>query len=161
MKVCPRHRGHIYYLLHLTDRGDRWRRSSTYHCSCEGPWRPHRVRIIFQTFTINIFSSFCNSVKKSTTKSQPKSAAANNGVTANAGRGRGRTRRSRIGGRGKPKSAQELDAEMTDYFDDGANGATGGESNQAPVMNGATQPATATGGDTAMDDEILVSSRPS
>lgn len=144
----------------LTDRGDRWRQPSTYPCSCEDPRRSYRVSMAFQTLIIIYLLSLYDSHKKSTPKSQPKSAAANNGITAN-GRGRGRTRRGRTSGRGKPKSAQELDAEMTDYFDDGATGATGGEANQAPVVNGAAQPATATGGDTAMDDEILASYYPS
>lgn len=41
---------------------------------------------------------------------------------------------------------------MTDYFDGGASGATGGEANGA--VNGAAQPV-ANGGD-AMEDEIMV-----
>ena len=51
------------------------------------------------------------------------------------GRGRGRTRRGRNAGRAKPKTADELDAEMTDYFDKPAGGdaTTNGA---GPVANG-------------------------
>lgn len=71
------------------------------------------------------------------------------------GRGRGRgVRRGRNAGRGKPKTADELDAEMVDYFDaSGANGAGGAD---GATTNGATQPATNGGQDLGMD-EISVS----
>ncbi len=93
---------------------------------------------------------------KSAAKPQPKPANATKGTASKvAGRGRGRAR-GRNAGRGKPKTAQELDAEMQDYFE--VNGTTGGEVDSAMETNGgAVQPA-ATGGDTGMDDEILVSS---
>ena len=79
--------------------------------------------------------------------------------TKNGG-GRTRGRRSARGrntGRGKPKSVEELDAEMQDYYETGAN-ATTGEGDAAMETNGgAVQPAAAAaGGDTGMDDEILV-----
>lgn len=91
-------------------------------------------------------------------KSQPKPATAvkaTNGVVSR-GRGRGRgVRRGRNAGRGKPKTADELDAEMVDYFDaTGVNG-TGGADGIA-TTNGATQPATNGGQDLGMD-EISVS----
>ena len=58
-------------------------------------------------------------------KNQPKSAvakSATNGTTTTEGRrGRG-ARRGRNAGRPKTKTADELDAEMTDYFDKPANG---------------------------------------
>lgn len=66
-------------------------------------------------------------------------------------KGRG-PKKGRSGGRGKPKNAEELDAEMTDYFDAGANATTNGESTAA--VNGNAQ-SVATGGD-AMEDEIMV-----
>lgn len=89
-------------------------------------------------------------------KSQPKPAtagrAANNGVTAR-GRGRG-GRRGRNAGRSKPKTADELDAEMVDYFD--APGTTGGNGGvDGSAINGAG-PAVANGEDLGMD-EISVS----
>lgn len=87
-------------------------------------------------------------------KSQPKPAtagkAANNGVVAR-GRGRG-GRRGRNAGRGKPKTADELDAEMVDYFD--APGGTGGNTDGATTNGAAT--AVANGEDLGMD-EISVS----
>lgn len=72
------------------------------------------------------------------------------------GRGRGRgVRRGRNAGRGKPKTADELDAEMVDYFDaTGANGAGGADG--AATTNGASQAATNGGQDLGMD-EISVS----
>ena len=89
-----------------------------------------------------------------TVNSQPKSAAAkpkpatDTKAKAGAGRrGRGTGRRgrggARVGGRTK-KTAEELDAEMVDYFQapDGSAGATNGA---APAN-----------GDTNMDDDVLV-----
>lgn len=95
-------------------------------------------------------------------KAQPKSATATttNGVKSGRGRGQARTRGGRGGrnGRGKPKTADELDAEMMDYFDASATGAAGGDSsNAAPAANESVAPAAANGGDTGMDDEIMVS----
>lgn len=72
------------------------------------------------------------------------------------GRGRGRgVRRGRNAGRGKPKTAAELDEEMVDYFDaTRANGVGGADG--AATTNGATQPSTNGGQDLGMD-EISVS----
>ena len=66
--------------------------------------------------------------------------------------------RGRNTGRGKPKSVEELDAEMQDYYETGANG-TGAEGDAVMETNGggAVQPTAAAGGDAGMDDEILVS----
>jgi THO complex subunit 4 len=91
-------------------------------------------------------------------KSQPKSAATTKAgaTTTNGAAARGKgARKPRGGARGgrnaRPakKTAEELDSEMADYFDNGAaaNAETGASA-------GAAQPAAA--GD-AMDDEVLVS----
>ncbi|KAF2813314.1 RNA-binding domain-containing protein [Mytilinidion resinicola] len=87
--------------------------------------------------------------------SQPKNAAKSQPKPATAGRdgkgttrGRGKTARGRNAGRGKPKTADELDAEMADYFvGDAPNG-------DAMVTNGGAVQVPA-GGDTGMDDDIL------
>ncbi|KAI4143790.1 MAG: hypothetical protein LQ341_002815 [Variospora aurantia] len=94
----------------------------------------------------------------------PKSATAAKTATdgtatrGRGGRGRATGRRGRNAGRGKPKTADELDAEMVDYFDpSNTNGAvTEGSGAAAATANGATQPA-ATLEDAGMD-EISVSS---
>ena len=82
-------------------------------------------------------------------KNQPKSAApkpATNGTATRGGRTRGRGRRGRNAGRPKAKTADELDAEMVDYFDaNAANGTAGAE-----AANGATAPAT--NGDAGMEE---------
>ncbi|CZR51830.1 related to RNA annealing protein [Phialocephala subalpina] len=82
-------------------------------------------------------------------RSQPKSAAApkkNEAATrGKAGRGRGGKARN---SRPAKKTAEELDSEMVDYWNNGA-AATEGEG----AANGAVQ--VATNGDATMDDEIL------
>ena len=89
---------------------------------------------------------------RSAVKSQPKPATSTkNGAARPRGR---RAARGRNAGRGKPKSVEELDAEMQDYYDTGANGASAGGDAATETNGGAVQPAT---GDTGMDDEILVS----
>ena len=96
-------------------------------------------------------------------KGQPKPATAAKSATdgtstRGAGRGRGRGgRRGRNAGRSKPKTAEELDAEMMDYFDaSGApiNGAAGIDA--AATTNGTASVAANAGGDLGMD-EISVS----
>lgn len=85
-------------------------------------------------------------------KSQPKSAAStkktDNATRGKAARGRG----GKAGRNARPakKTAEELDSEMVDYWN---NGATATETDGA--ANGAA-PAAANG-DANMDDEILVS----
>ena len=70
---------------------------------------------------------------------------------ADRGRGRG-GRRGRNAGRPKRKTADQLDAEMVDYFDVNAvNGNTGGDAGANANGSG-----TATGGDDPGMDEILV-----
>lgn len=86
-------------------------------------------------------------------KGQPRSATsvkpATNGTTTRGGRTRGRgARRGRNAGRAKPKTADELDAEMVDYFDEnGAEAADG-----AVTANAATQPATNGADDLGMEE---------
>ncbi|KAF2460757.1 RNA recognition domain-containing protein [Lineolata rhizophorae] len=88
-------------------------------------------------------------------KAQPKPATAGpkpaNAKDNKAGKKR---QRGRNAGRGKPKSAAELDAEMADYFDAGTNGnTTGGD---APMGNGNGGAQAATNGSEAiMSDEIM------
>jgi len=87
---------------------------------------------------------------KNAAKAQPKPAtAAKTNDRKASTRGRGKTARGRNAGRGKPKTADELDAEMADYFDGGAVG-----NGDAMVTNGDAVQAPA-GGDTGMEDEIL------
>ncbi|MCJ1351800.1 MAG: hypothetical protein MMC33_001784 [Icmadophila ericetorum] len=85
-------------------------------------------------------------------KNQPKSAApaekkTNADATRGNGatRGRGTTKRGRNAGRPKRKTAEELDAEMTDYFDSNAATNANGAA-VAPATNGA-----ATNGGDEMD----------
>ena len=88
-------------------------------------------------------------------KAQPKPATASKAAAGKTAT-RGMARRGRNAGRAKPKTAEELDAEMQDYFDGGATGQTG----DAPMETngGAVQPV-ANGGD-VMEDEILVCKEP-
>ncbi|KAI4277636.1 MAG: hypothetical protein L6R35_006140 [Caloplaca aegaea] len=93
----------------------------------------------------------------------PKSATAAKTATdstatrGRGGRGRATGRRGRNAGRGKPKTADELDAEMVDYFDpSNTNGAvTEGSGAAAATANGATQPA-ATLEDAGMDEISVI-----
>jgi len=89
-------------------------------------------------------------------KAQPKSAVADKtakgGETTRGGRGgrggrgaRG-ARRGRNAGRSKPKTAEELDAEMTDYFVANGNEAAATSNGAAPAANG---------GDDQGMDEVL------
>ncbi|RDW72141.1 hypothetical protein BP5796_08175 [Coleophoma crateriformis] len=85
-------------------------------------------------------------------KSQPKSAAVTKADTAGSGTRGGKARSRRGGAKGaRPakKTAEELDSEMADYFDNG--GAAAG-TETAATTNGAAQPVA--NGD-AMDEEIL------
>ncbi|KAL5360525.1 hypothetical protein BJX96DRAFT_175382 [Aspergillus floccosus] len=81
------------------------------------------------------------------TKPQPKPATATK--TANARRGRRTPRRGggRNSNRPKPKSVEELDAEMVDYFAGNENAPAEGN---APANGAAPQPATNGGEDTGM-----------
>ena len=68
-------------------------------------------------------------------KDQPKQAKIPRGVNTR-GRGERGGRRGSKAGRGKPKTAQELDAEMTDYFDAGTGADTSAMNGSAPATNG-------------------------
>jgi hypothetical protein len=88
-------------------------------------------------------------------KDKPKPATADkagNSAAASArGRKRGRGRgAAAAGGRAKPKTAEELDAEMADYW--GVE--TGTSTADAPMSNGgAVQPAATNGGEAIMEDD--------
>jgi THO complex subunit 4 len=107
------------------------------------------------TLFISLHSSLIN--YHSQPKSQPKSAATTK-ATANAAGGNasgGRAGRRGRGGRARnsrpaKKTAEELDSEMADYFDNG--GATATDTGVA--TNGVAQ--SAANGD-VMEDEVLVS----
>ncbi|EXJ94313.1 LOW QUALITY PROTEIN: hypothetical protein A1O1_02707 [Capronia coronata CBS 617.96] len=92
-------------------------------------------------------------------KAQPKSATTDKRVTGKDGaKGRpagkaGKPKRGR-NARAKPKTAEELDAEMTDYWANN-NPSAAGASTEAPATNG-TAPAPNAGDDMGMD-EISVS----
>lgn len=90
-------------------------------------------------------------------KAQPKSATATK-ASAN-GTGKKAATKARKRGknatRSKPKTAQELDAEMTDYWTNSNGGTTMTDANG--TTNGNAQPA-ATGGEDLGMDEISVSS---
>ncbi|KAL3421521.1 RNA recognition domain-containing protein [Phlyctema vagabunda] len=83
-------------------------------------------------------------------KSQPKSAAVSKTTDASNTRGKGRSRGTR-GRNPRPtkKTAEELDSEMADYFDNGAAAGT-----EAAATNGDAAPQSAANVD-AMDEEIL------
>ena len=68
--------------------------------------------------------------------------------------GRG-TRRGRNAGRPKAKTADELDAEMVDYFDANAASGTAATTDSSGTVNGASAPAT--NGEEIGMDEISVS----
>jgi THO complex subunit 4 len=107
----------------------------TYQCSSVG----------IETFADNPLRQPKNAAKdKARTQDKPKT---NNAATTNGTSKSKNTRNKKPArtGRSKKKTAEELDAEMVDYF--GAGGEGG-----AP--NGTTQQAAAAGGD-AMVDEVL------
>lgn len=81
-------------------------------------------------------------------KAQPKPATAKP-AAAKAGK----KRRGRNANRAKPKTAEELDAEMQDYFD-GSNPAAA-DGDIAMATNGGAVQAIANGGDTGMEDEVM------
>lgn len=88
---------------------------------------------------------------KNAAKDKPKPATETKAAPGKAARGRGRAGRGgRNAGRPKPKTAEELDAEMQDYFTGPAEGDTAMETN-----GGAVQPVANGTADAGMDDEIL------
>lgn len=86
-------------------------------------------------------------------KAQPKPAAA--AKTSRRGR-RGARRGGRVSNRPKPKTTEELDAEMDDYFDTNENAPAEGSA----AVNGQAQPATNGGGEDVGMAEISVSCVP-
>lgn len=87
-------------------------------------------------------------------KDKPKPATADKAGTGAAsarGKRRGRGRgAAAAGGRAKPKTADELDAEMADYW----GGETGTVTADAPMSNGgAVQQAATNGGEAVMEDD--------
>ncbi|KAF2842377.1 hypothetical protein M501DRAFT_410103 [Patellaria atrata CBS 101060] len=82
-------------------------------------------------------------------KAQPKPAT----VTKSTGKTRGKSKatRGRNTGRGKPKTAEELDAEMQDYFVD----TTGDPNTGMATDNSGGNIQGTNGGDTGMEDEII------
>ncbi|KAF2401450.1 hypothetical protein EJ06DRAFT_392735 [Trichodelitschia bisporula] len=85
-----------------------------------------------------------------TNKSQPKPATSGRAAAAAKGKAKGKGPRARAGnaGRAKPKTTEELDAEMADYWEAGT-GPNGGDATM--TTNGAAQPIV---NDTGMEDEI-------
>ncbi|KXT08735.1 hypothetical protein AC579_7082 [Pseudocercospora musae] len=74
-------------------------------------------------------------------KEAPKAATNGAGPASKAGKKKAKSGRA---GRPKPKTTEELDAEMQDYFGSG----------EAAPANGAAQPAATNGGDTGMDEVL-------
>ncbi|KAK7536043.1 uncharacterized protein J3D65DRAFT_668490 [Phyllosticta citribraziliensis] len=89
---------------------------------------------------------------KAAAKAQPKPATAKP-AAAKAGK----KRRGRNANRAKPKTAEELDAEMQDYFDGSNPAAADGDT--AMATNGGAVQAIANGGDTGMEDEVMLEDR--
>lgn len=85
---------------------------------------------------------------KSAVKAQPKPATTAKPAGKGTGRRGGRPGRGRNVGRGKPKTADELDAEMMDYFGTEGNG-TAGDATMT-TNGGAVQPGA--NGDAGMDE---------
>lgn len=99
------------------------------------------------------FLIFCSSAPKplpaakTTNSNKPKPATSTKAVRGPKPR-RGRGGRSGSGsGREKKKTADELDAEMADYFDGGNTQTGAATTTGAPATNG---------GDIGMDDDVLV-----
>lgn len=90
---------------------------------------------------------------KPVAKPQPKPATATKKAAATKA-GVKKPRKGRNPARGKPKTAEELDAEMQDYFNDNT-ATTGQDGDTAMVTNGGAVQPVANGGDTGMEDEIL------
>ena len=85
---------------------------------------------------------------KAAAKAQPKPATTAK-PAGKAGVRRGRPGRGRNAGRGKPKSAEELDAEMVDYFGNEASGPGNGDATMT-TNGGAVQPVA--NGDAGMEE---------
>jgi len=118
--------------------------------------RPMKVELVVDP---NAPASFADRIGAPKPTAAPRAAKADKPKPVAAkparGRGRGRAARGGRGGsgvtRGKPKTAEQLDQEMADYFD---GGATNTGSTAAPVASG-NAAATVNGGDVGMDDNVL------
>ncbi|KAJ5312626.1 hypothetical protein PENANT_c007G09116 [Penicillium antarcticum] len=123
--------------------------------------RPMKIEVVYDASHAPTAPAAKPLTERIAQKARPKSAAAtktkNNQTNKQAneatsetakGKGAGR-RRGRNPGRGKPKTVEELDADMMDYF---ATDAPPAE-NAAPANTAAAAPQ-ANGGDLAMNDEI-------
>ncbi|GAB7355960.1 hypothetical protein MBLNU459_g6592t1 [Dothideomycetes sp. NU459] len=95
-----------------------------------------------------------DAAKPKSAAAAPKNAAkagANGATTAGARGGRG-GRKGRAAGRPKPKSVEELDAEMSEYF---VPSGTNGDAAATTANGNAATAAAPTAGDAAMEDEIM------
>jgi THO complex subunit 4 len=89
-------------------------------------------------------------------KAQPKSATSTKATNEASKKAANKAKkRGKNATRSKPKTAEELDADMTDYFT--SNGGTATMTDANGTTNGNAQPAAAGGEDLGMD-EISVSS---
>ncbi|KAK5674645.1 RNA-binding RNA annealing protein [Elasticomyces elasticus] len=111
------------------------------------------VANVAQTKTLADRMAKPKNVAKENTKAVAKTNApkpAANGVPAGPAGGRREKKKSGRAGRPKAKTADELDAEMADYF--------GGNATNGDATNGTAQPAATNGGEVAMQtdgDEVL------
>jgi len=94
---------------------------------------------------------------KPVAKAQPKpvAGAPQNAAGAAKTAGQGRKGKGKRSGKPKAKSAEELDAEMMDYFAPDAGNGTSGEANGGASV-AAAQPVAAAGGEGMVEDEIMV-----
>ncbi|KKY18977.1 putative rna recognition motif containing protein [Diplodia seriata] len=89
---------------------------------------------------------------KNAAKAQPKPATQTKAAAAAGKAAAGKKKRGKSVNRPKPKTAEELDAEMQDYFDSGNN--AGADGDTAMATNGAAVQAAGNGGD-QMEDEVM------
>lgn len=112
--------------------------------------RPMRIEVVLDAASATQRPNKGLSERLTQPKSAAPKAAADEKKTTRGGKaGRGRPARKGRAGRPKPKTADELDAEMADYFD--PNAANGSNAENAPATNGAQS---ATGGEEIGMDEI-------
>ncbi|KAI5305701.1 hypothetical protein KEM56_003593 [Ascosphaera pollenicola] len=119
--------------------------------------KPIKIEVVVDPTKVQAAAASTGSKSLAQRATQPKStqpakaAAPKNNAAARGGRRRGRAGRPN---KPKPKTAEELDQEMTDYFVQAGAGsgeaAPAGTNGQAPVQDQA--PAAAEGDDMGMDD---------
>ncbi|EPS32668.1 hypothetical protein PDE_07628 [Penicillium oxalicum 114-2] len=122
--------------------------------------RPMKIEVVFDASYAPPVAAPKSLADRVAHKPQPKPATApkpaGNKPKARGTRGSGRGARGRNPGRGKPKTVEELDAEMVDYFNNESTAAEG----SAPV-NGAAAPAPAASGeDTGMAEISVINAMP-